>query len=373
VRNRHHQDTTPSARGAVAKTPIEDAETGFLKHSPSGVPYLDWGGQGPVLHFAHANGFPPGTYSSFVARLTDRFHVLGMEARALWGTHDPRQPCHSASPAKNAGRSSESAAATDSPNRRPQGTGAWVQGHEYSSMSTERSSGPRRAEYSPAQFRHWRELADDLAPFLGELKLDGIIGAGHSLGAVTTLLCAVANPRLFRALVLIDPVIVPAQMAPVVAAAVSLGLSSRTQWPVGARRRRTDWPDREALYRAYRAAPVFARWQDAFLRDYVASGTVPNSAGGLRLRYPPEWEARIFETVPADVWLSIPRLRHMPLLVVRGEHSTTYRRDAMRFMRWLLPQGTFVEIAGADHFVPMSRPEETAAAIKAFVGQLQSE
>jgi pimeloyl-ACP methyl ester carboxylesterase len=272
------------------------------------VPYLDWGGQGPVLHFAHANGFPPGTYTSFVGRLTDQFHVLGCECRALWGTHDS------------------------------------------------------------AQFRHWRELAGDLARFLNEMGLREIIGVGHSLGAVTSLFCAVANPGLFRALVLIDPVIIPAYMAPVVAVAKWLRLTSRAGLPSGARRRRVDWPSREVLFRAYRAAPVFARWQEPFLRDYVASGTVEDPAGGVRLRYPREWEARIFETVPADVWLAIPRLRHIPLLVLRGEHSATYRRDTMRLMRWLLPEGRFLEIAGADHFVPMSQPEETVAAIQAFLG-----
>ena len=293
-------------------------EPGFLKSSPGGVPYLDWGGQGPVLHFAHANGFPPGTYSSLAARLTDQFHVLGWECRALWGT---------------------------------------------------RSLAPRQdggAEHSAAQFRHWRELASDLASCLRELGLREIIGAGHSLGAVTTLFCAAASPGLFKALVLIDPVIVPAHMAPVVAAAVRLGLSSHAGPPAGARRRRVDWPDREVLWRAYRRAPVFARWQDVFLRDYIASGTVENPAGGVRLRYPREWEARIFETVPADVWLSIPRLRGVPLLVLRGEHSATYGRDTMRLMRWLLPHGRFVEIPGADHFVPMSQPEMTVEAIKAF-------
>jgi pimeloyl-ACP methyl ester carboxylesterase len=93
----------------------------------------------------------------------------------------------------------------------------------------------------------------------------------------------------------------------------------------------------------------------------------------VRLRYPREWEARIFETVPADVWLSIPRLRHTPLLVLRGEYSSTYHRDTMRLMRWLLPQGRFLEIAGADHFVPMSQPEAAVAAIKAFLSQLKSE
>jgi pimeloyl-ACP methyl ester carboxylesterase len=298
-------------------------ETRFLKSSPSGVPYLDWGGQGPVLHFAHANGFPPGTYKSFVAQLTDQFHVLGWESRPLWGTQDSR---------------------TDG-----------------------------GMEYRAAQFRHWRELAGDLARFLSEMGLRGVIGAGHSLGAVTTLYCAAANPGLFRALVLIDPVIIPSYMAPIVAVAKWLHLTSRARLPRGARRRRVDWPNREVLFRAYRAAPVFARWQEPFLRDYVASGTVQDPAGGVRLRYPPEWEARIFETVPADVWLAIPRLRHIPLLVLRGEHSGTYRRDTMRLMRWLLPQGRFLEIAGADHFVPMSQPEETVAAIKAFLSPLVAE
>jgi pimeloyl-ACP methyl ester carboxylesterase len=170
-------------------------------------------------------------------------------------------------------------------------------------------------------------------------------------------------------LVLIDPVIIPAYMAPVVAVAKWLRLTSRAGLPSGARRRRVDWPNREVLFRAYRAAPVFARWQEPFLRDYVASGTVEDPAGGVRLRYPREWEARIFETVPADVWLAIPRLRHIPLLVLRGEHSATYQRDTMRLMRWLLPEGRFLEIAGADHFVPMSQPEETVAAIKAFLSR----
>jgi pimeloyl-ACP methyl ester carboxylesterase len=45
----------------------------------------------------------------------------------------------------------------------------------------------------------------------------------------------------------------------------------------------------------------------------------------------------------------------------------------MRLMRWLLPQGRFLEIAGADHFVPMSQPEAAVAAIKAFLSQLKSE
>nr|MBC7244371.1 alpha/beta hydrolase [Chloroflexota bacterium] len=283
-----------------------DPETKLLR-SPSGIPYVDWGGQGPLVHFAHANGFPPGTYSAFVKLLIPQFHVLGMECRALWGNQDP------------------------------------------------------------AQFRHWRELGDDLARFLLEMQWHGVVAIGHSLGAVTSLLCAVAHAELIRALVLIDPVILPPHLAPVWALAMSLRLNRRAHLPTGARRRRMEWPNKEVLFRAYRAAPVFARWQDDFLRDYITSGTKEHPSGSVYLRYPREWEARIFETVPPDVWLDIPRLRRLPLLVIRGQHSDTYTKSAMRWMQWLLPHGRFLEIEGADHFVPMSKPEETAEAIRSFV------
>ena len=39
----------------------------------------------------------------------------------------------------------------------------------------------------------------------------------------------------------------------------------------------------------------------------------------------------------------------------------------MRLTRWLLPQGQFLEIEGADRFVPMSKLEETAEGVRLFL------
>jgi len=278
--------------------------------SPSGIPYLDWGGHGPVLHLAHANGFPPGTYTSFAQRFTPAYHVLGMECRALW------------------------------------------------------------PDTNPATFRHWREFGQDLADFLDEMQLQGVVAAGHSLGAVTSLFCAAAHPQLVRALILIDPVIPPIWFAAAWTAAMALGLNRRSPLARRARQRRMDAPSLYVMLRAYQAVPAFRRWQARFLEDYVMSVAIEQPDGSVRLRYPREWEARIFETVPPDTWCVMPRLRHMPLLVLRGELSQTYRMDASRLMRWLLPQGQFVEIPDADHFVPMSQPERTAEAMLTFLGSL---
>ncbi len=283
--------------------------TPAITASPSGIPYLDWGGRGQVLHLAHANGFPPGTYDAFVAYLTPHFQVLGMECRALWGSADP------------------------------------------------------------AQFRHWREMGEDLARFLTDLGLTDVVAVGHSLGAVTSLYSTLAHPGLIRALVLIDPVILPPAFLLLRPILALLGLNWPAQLAAQARRRRVEWPSSQVMLRAYRSVPVFKRWQEPFLHDYIESGTVEEPQGQIRLRYPREWEARIFETPPLGVWWAMPGLHQMPLLVIRGQHSQTYRRDTMHLMRWLLPQARFLDVEGADHFVPMCKPRQTAAAIVEFAAR----
>jgi pimeloyl-ACP methyl ester carboxylesterase len=212
------------------------------RSSPTGMPYVDFGGQGPPLHFAHANGFPPGTYRGFLQPFTDRYHVTGMECRALWGNQDPKQ------------------------------------------------------------FRHWRELAEDLARFSEENDLRGCIAVGHSLGAVTSLFCAAEYPGAFRALVLIDPVILPAHLAPVWAVGIALGLNRRARLPTRTRHRRVEWPSREVMLRAYRCAPVFRLWQEGFLRDYVTSLAEASPDGGVRLRprRTPGYTCREFAPYPCS-------------------------------------------------------------------------
>ena len=49
----------------------------------------DFGGRGSVIHLAHANGFPPGTYRPLAATLIADHHVIGLPARPLWPGYLP--------------------------------------------------------------------------------------------------------------------------------------------------------------------------------------------------------------------------------------------------------------------------------------------
>jgi pimeloyl-ACP methyl ester carboxylesterase len=266
----------------------------------------DFGGEGPVIHLAHANGFPPGSYRLLAQTLTGRYHVIGLPARPLWPGCQP--------------------------------------------------------ESAPT----WRPLTQDLVAGLEGLGLSGLVGIGHSIGGVLTLWAAIHRPDLFRAVVLIDPVILPPTWLWSMRLLRGLGLAQRQPLVQGALRRRSAWPSRQACFEQYRARSFLAAWSDEAVWDYVNSGTRQRTDGQVELCFPPAWEAHIFATTPTGIWRDVPKLR-IPALILRGEESSTFRPAAQRRMARHLPQAHFVTLPGAGHLLPMERPAETGVAFRGFV------
>jgi pimeloyl-ACP methyl ester carboxylesterase len=273
-------------------------------------PFTDLGGAGPVIHFAHGNGFPPGTYAPLAATLTDDYRVVALPSRPLWPESQP--------------------------------------------------------ESAPT----WRPMADDLVRGLDELHLEAIIGLGHSLGGVLTLWAAIERPGFFRAVVLIEPVILPPTRLWLVRFLRALRQQERLPLVKGAKQRRKNWPSRQACFEHFRAKALFARWSDTALLAYVTSGTRELENGAVTLAYPPHWEAHIFATVPAQIWRDLRQLP-VPALVIRGDCSTVFVESSQSRMGRALPRAKFHTVPGAGHLVPMERPEETGEAISAFLRTLE--
>ena len=268
--------------------------------------WRDWGGFGPTLHFAHANGFPPGTYRKLIDEFTNHHHVFSMAARPLW------------------------------PDSRPQ------------------------------VLRDWSLLAEDLRAELDRRGERGIVGVDHSLGAVISLLAAATDPGLFSGVVAVDPLILTGSHSLFWGMAKKLGLGGRIRLVRGARRRRELWPDRGQAQIAYSKKKVFSTWDPEVLDDYLDAGMLDLPQGGVHLRYPREWEARIFAAAPHDLW---PHLRgvSVPTLFVQGERSDTFLDAARTRVEREVPGARTIVVADSSHFLPMERPSELARAIDEFL------
>lgn len=270
-----------------------------------GVPWVDWGGTGPVVHLAHANGFPPGAYARFVAGLTPHFRVVSMEARPLWPGSDP------------------------------------------------------------AALAGWDDLVDDLQAGLASRGLRGILGVGHSLGSVCSLLASARDPGLFRALVLIDPVLFAGARAAVWGFMKRIGRVDATPIVRSALRRRDAWDRREDVRASYAGKPVFRLWAEGTLDDYL-DAVLAEDGGRVTLRYPKAWEAQVFRTTPSDAWSQVARVQ-VPVRVLRGAHSDTFLPSGVRALRRALPEARVIDVPGTGHLLPMERPDEVARLAAGFL------
>ena len=277
------------------------------------IPFTDFGGRGPEMHFLHANGYPPACYLPLVELFKPDYHLSGMHLRPLW------------------------------PHSRPKEIGAW------------------------------HPMSEDLLLFLDENRFSPVIALGHSMGGIISLRAALHRPASFRALVLIEPVLFPPRFIAAFNAVKLVGLGSRLI-PVmkGALKRRRHFEDLEKLFHSYRHKHVFRYLSDESLRAYINGITVPSPNGGYDLAYSPEWEARIYETGiwnDWDIWAGLKSLK-VPTLIIRGAETDTFWESTGRLVRKMNPAIEIISLPAATHLVPLERPDEVSEITERFLKRL---
>lgn len=256
-----------------------------------------------TLVFAHANGFPAGTYRQlFEAWRAAGWRVLAPARLA----HDPRYP---------------------------------VSGN-------------------------WPHLRDELAAFAErEAPGERVTFVGHSLGGYLSLLAATRRPELAAGVVLIDSPVLAGWRAHSVHVAKLTGLIGRVSPGRVSRTRRERWGSAAEAHAHFAAKSLFKRWAHGVLDDYIACGIEPDAqAGGVRLAFRRDVETRLYNTLPHTLgpWLK----RHpprCPVAFLGGTQSAEVRQVGIAATR-AVTQGRIEWIAGT-HLFPMEHPQTTAKAV----------
>lgn len=263
-----------------------------------------------TIVFAHANGYPPDAYTPLLNTLTPHFNVVTPLARPLWPNSDWRE------------------------------------------------------------LKNWSLLTDDLLDYVTKQAKLPIIGVGHSLGGVCLLDAALQKPELFRALVLIDPVIFRRRFLWLWETVKTLGVGDRLHPLIsGTLRRRRVFANTEEMFTRYRRAPVFSRVSDEGLRAYVESLARPREDGQVELSFSPEWEAAIYRNGPLNLWPRLPTLK-VPTLIIYAAQSDSFTAPVIKRMQKSFPQIQLHCIEESTHLVPMEKPAEVGGVIVGFLQKL---
>jgi len=269
-----------------------------MSHKKFQIPYLNFGGKGNNIHFAHANAYPPGCYQQLITPLLDRYRVIGMHQRPLW------------------------------------------------------------PDSNPTTFRHWHQLADDLILFLEQQNIKQVIGGGHSMGGVVSIIAAIKRPDLFSKLILIDPVIFDWKYA-IVTTLLPFFLRKKIV-PIAklSAKRRDLWDNQQTVYDSFRKKKVFKRFSDTALWDFVKASTKPNGQGQITLSFPKSWETQIYLTAPY-ILNKLLALK-IPIIAVKGEYSNVITPAVWTAWQAAQPKNHFLEVPNSGHLVPMEYPQEVA-------------
>lgn len=261
----------------------------------------------PLLHFAHANGFHSDCYVPFLAELREHARVI----RVPMLGHDPRYPV--------------------APN--------------------------------------WHGLGEQLADSIrSQAGGERVIGVGHSLGGMATLIAATKYPELFRGVILLDPAYINPMAGFGVALYKLLGRIDEVTPAGRSLGRRAHWPDRQAVHDSLRNKGLFKPFTDASFAGYLDHGLVEKE-DGVHLRYDPAVEVEIFRHTPSDAWRYRKPLK-CPVAVITGESSDFLKRGTMH--KLAKAQRVPLQIIPGGHMFPFEHPQGTAEAVMAQVQAMLS-
>ncbi|HUP93191.1 MAG TPA: alpha/beta hydrolase [Solimonas sp.] len=192
----------------------------------------------------------------------------------------------------------------------------------------------------------------------------GMIGMGHSFGGALTVKLAADYPGLFRALVLLDPILFPTPMWLTLRAGARLGMHPMAK---AARRRRTGWPSRQAALDHLRGRGIYKGWSEEALACFVDHAMRPGPDGAQVLCCPPELEANMYEH-PVLAWSAIRKL-DIPVLYLRGAQSYSFFERSERTAARSNPRVELQTVPG-EHCFMQEHPGAAHAAIAGFLGRV---
>ncbi len=223
----------------------------------------------PTLIFSHANGFPGGSYRTFLEPFSAHFELEVVDRIG----HTPQFPVDQ----------------------------GWI--------------GPSR------------ELEALMEPLPKPL-----VGMGHSLGGVLTFMVAHRRPEWFSALVMLDPPLVNGWQGALFNLGRRLGMIDRVSPAGRSLGRRAHWPDWAEVEGYFNRRPFFQRLDPRCLADYLDAG-LEEGADGWHLRYAPATEVDIFRTTPGDIGRLAPLRGVPGLVVSGASSEPAFRQCALRHVR----------------------------------------
>ncbi len=257
------------------------------------------------MHFAHANGFPAGSYNKLFNHLSPQFEVFALDKFA----HNEHFPLND----------------------------------------------------------NWQNQVDELIAFVEQHISPGekVVAVGHSFGAVTSYMAVCQKPHLFSQLIMLDPPLITGLARYIFRFAKSNKLIDKIT-PAGITSfRAKSWKHGTDLVEYFSKKALFKDFDRECLQDYV-NAVITEQEQDLTLNFDVETEANIFRTIPHNLPNYYNKLT-VPTTLITGKFSDVcvpvlykpFLRGNKEIKHRIFPTG--------KHMFPLEFPVELAAVLNELI------
>lgn len=247
-----------------------------------------------LVHFSHGNGFPSPSYRQLLDNLLPRYDCIYLEKSG----HNPQFPV------------------TD----------------------------------------NWPFLVAEVLDNIKRQANQPVIAIGHSMGGVLSLLAALEEPSLFKAVIMLDSPLLGYFKSKVVRLAKALGFIDRITPAFQSQGRRSYWQTRDDLVAYLKKRALFQTFSDESLDDYINYG-MHQTEKGYELHFDPHIEYLIYRSIPHQLQ-QYERKLTVPAALIYGDKSKVVDRFDRKYMKKKFGIKSF-EIEGS-HMFPMESPRLVA-------------
>jgi len=257
------------------------------------------------INFAHANGFPAGSYQSLFNCFEENVKIIALDKFA----HNPMFPLND----------------------------------------------------------NWLNQVDELIDYAQQHKKNEdysgrMVAMGHSFGAVISYLACCKRPDLFDQLIMLDPPLITGL------ASMVFKVAKNTRWidkitPSGITQiRKSSWHLEDDLVAYFKRKNLFKDMQIECIRDYVDSVT-HEIDGRRKLHFDINIEANIFRTIPTNLKQHYGQLK-IPATLITGKFSPVCVPKLYRPFLKGNPSVMHIELPKGAHMFPLEHPTLLADTIK---------
>lgn len=198
-------------------------------------------------------------------------------------------------------------------------------------------------------------FADELIESIESKYNEPIVGIGHSLGGVVTLLAASKRPDLFKKIIVLDPVLFSKRKRYIIWLLRKIGLKNWLGVTQKALKRRTHFSNLEEVRKIYQQKTLFKDFHPKCFDDYLKYGFTHTEIG-VELSFSKEVEADVFRFIQTKVPTGLDKIDGV---LIYGNTSDTFWKSDMKWWKRKFPNFNVIPFDGG-HLFPLEKPEETA-------------